>query len=143
MSLASRRQPDRDRQRSGPGGSAAAQPEPGGRVRRYFSAGDPVVGGDGQDYGLPDMVRVNVLVRGFSEPGDGDRPAAARILFADAIAALVGSRLADVESALIAATVRRYRGSIQMAAVDLGVSPSTLYRKRASWSEGAEAEPPE
>lgn len=48
------------------------------------------------------------------------------------IAPLVGLPLADVETALIEATIARCDGSIPRAAHMLGLSPSTIYRKRGS-----------
>jgi two-component system repressor protein LuxO len=55
----------------------------------------------------------------------------------DAVRALVGSRLADVEREFIEETIHSCGGSIPKAARVLDVSPSTLYRKRQAWS-GAE-----
>ena len=44
-----------------------------------------------------------------------------------------GRSLADIERAVIEATIRRCDGSVTKAAHVLDVSPSTLYRKRSAW----------
>jgi two-component system repressor protein LuxO len=44
-----------------------------------------------------------------------------------------GKTLADLEREIIEATIARCDGNISQAAVSLGVSPSTLYRKKSSW----------
>ena len=41
--------------------------------------------------------------------------------------------LADLERAAIEAALSRYEGAVQRAAHDLGIAPSTLYRKLESW----------
>ncbi|MXU66115.1 sigma-54-dependent transcriptional regulator [Oceanomicrobium pacificus] len=53
-----------------------------------------------------------------------------------AIDLLVGATLADVERDLIEATIDACNGSLPRAAKLLGVSPSTLYRKRDAWMVG-------
>jgi DNA-binding NtrC family response regulator len=52
-----------------------------------------------------------------------------------ALGALVGTPLADVERRFIQKTISACDGSIPKAARLLGVSPSTLYRKRESWAQ--------
>lgn len=52
----------------------------------------------------------------------------------DRIAALIGTPLAEVERALIEATIEHCDGSIPRAARMLELSPSTIYRKLESWS---------
>ncbi len=47
---------------------------------------------------------------------------------------LVGQRLADIERAVIEATIAAEGGSVTRAARVLDVSPSTIYRKRDSWT---------
>lgn len=47
---------------------------------------------------------------------------------------LVGRSLEDVERGLIEATIERCNGSIPSAANMLGISPSTIYRKRENWA---------
>jgi DNA-binding NtrC family response regulator len=46
-----------------------------------------------------------------------------------------GRSLADIERAVIEATIRRCDGSVTKAAHVLDVSPSTLYRKRSAWAD--------
>ena len=81
-------------------------------------------------------------VAGFAEPardpgpeapgaGDGDGADDGLATLADAF---VGMPLAEVERLVIEATIRACGGSLPKAARVLGVSPSTLYRKRASWT---------
>ncbi len=48
---------------------------------------------------------------------------------------LIGMTLAEVERAVIEATIDAESGSLPRAARVLGVSPSTLYRKRNTWSK--------
>ena len=50
------------------------------------------------------------------------------------LGSLVGKRLADVERAVIEATIAAEGGSVPRAAKVLDVSPSTIYRKRESWT---------
>jgi two-component system repressor protein LuxO len=54
-----------------------------------------------------------------------------------------GSRLIrpliEVEREAIERAIALCGGNIAKAAAHLGVSPSTIYRKRASWGEGAVA----
>lgn len=52
-----------------------------------------------------------------------------------AIAALVGRTLADIERAVIEATIAAQNGSVTRAARILDLAPSTLYRKRDSWTD--------
>lgn len=51
----------------------------------------------------------------------------------DRIGGLVGEKLESVERALIEATILSCGGSIPKAARVLGVSPSTIYRRREGW----------
>ena len=50
---------------------------------------------------------------------------------------LVGLTLAEIEQRVIEATISQVGGSLPQAARILGVSPSTLYRKRAGWIRDA------
>jgi DNA-binding NtrC family response regulator len=52
-----------------------------------------------------------------------------------AVDKLVGMSLAEVERVVIEATIQACGDSLPKAARVLGVSPSTLYRKRAGWSD--------
>jgi DNA-binding NtrC family response regulator len=45
-----------------------------------------------------------------------------------------GMPLAEIEREIIEVTIRRCNGNVTAAAQQLGVSPSTLYRKRAAWA---------
>jgi len=46
-----------------------------------------------------------------------------------------GLTLAELERAAIEAALNRHDGAVQRAAADLGVAPSTLYRKLESWRQ--------
>ncbi len=79
-------------------------------------------------------------VAGFAEPARVPGPeapgagAGAEGELATSVDAFVGMPLAEVERLVIEATIRACGGSLPKAARVLGVSPSTLYRKRASWT---------
>ena len=83
------------------------------------------------------------LVPGFAEPPrePGPKPPAAAKgnqagdELAGVAEAFVGMPLVDIERLVIEATIRACGGSLPKAARVLGVSPSTLYRKRAGWSD--------
>ncbi len=47
---------------------------------------------------------------------------------------LIGRPLAEIERAVIEATLARHDGSVSRAARTLDIAPSTLYRKIESWS---------
>lgn len=51
------------------------------------------------------------------------------------LGSLIGQPLAEIERAVIEATIQSEGGSIPMAARVLDVAPSTLYRKRESWAK--------
>ncbi len=51
------------------------------------------------------------------------------------VSALIGEELAEVERALIEATIDSCGGSIPKAARILNVSPSTIYRKKEGWAD--------
>ena len=53
---------------------------------------------------------------------------------ADPLAALAGRTLAEIERLVIEAAIGRHGGSLTRAARELGVAPSTLYRKREGWT---------
>ena len=53
--------------------------------------------------------------------------------------ALLIRPLAEVERTVIENAIHICRGNIPMAAVYLGLSPSTLYRKRAAWQNDPDA----
>jgi DNA-binding NtrC family response regulator len=85
----------------------------------------------------------NSLATGFSEPPRepgpkapaAEKSSAAEGELAAVAEALVGMPLADVERLVIEATIRACGDSVPKAARVLGVSPSTLYRKRAGWTD--------
>lgn len=52
-----------------------------------------------------------------------------------AAAAFVGMKLAEIERVVIEATIQAHGDSLPRAARVLGISPSTLYRKRARWAD--------
>jgi len=82
-------------------------------------------------------------VAGFAEPARDPGPEApdagggggAGDELAAAADAFVGVSLAEVERLVIEATIGACGGSLPKAARVLGVSPSTLYRKRAGWTD--------
>ncbi|WP_116083144.1 sigma-54 dependent transcriptional regulator [Tropicimonas sp. IMCC34011] len=51
-----------------------------------------------------------------------------------ALELLAGRSWAEVEELIIEATIRRNSGSIPRAARELGLAPSTIYRKRTAWN---------
>jgi DNA-binding NtrC family response regulator len=83
----------------------------------------------------PDMLQLE-LVQEVEQPA---RPGIAPPLAPSAepsLDSLVGRTLAEIEQMVIEATIARFSGSVPKAARVLDVSPSTLYRKRESWSGG-------
>ena len=74
------------------------------------------------------MVRLAAALLLFLAIAAPDRDA-----LAAAANAFVGMPLAKVERLVIEANIRACGGSLPKAARALGVSPSTLYRKRAGW----------
>ncbi len=87
---------------------------------------------------LPPEVRAGLRP---GEPTPGATAAAARTHRETLPAAdigpdsLVGKTLAEIERAVIEATIRAEGGSVPRAARVLDVSPSTLYRKRETWAK--------
>ncbi len=70
-------------------------------------------------------------------PPPAPGPAAAAPLdFSARIESLVGATMAEVEREFIEATVAAHGGSVPKAARVLDLSPSTIYRKRESWTKG-------
>jgi DNA-binding NtrC family response regulator len=67
------------------------------------------------------------------QPGPGLPVATAAAVPALAVESLVGRTLAEIEQIVIEATITAEDGSVPRAAKVLGVSPSTLYRKREGW----------
>jgi DNA-binding NtrC family response regulator len=58
---------------------------------------------------------------------------AAPPMAAELVRLLAGRTLADIERLAIEAAIARHDGSLPRAARELGVAPSTLYRKREGW----------
>lgn len=70
-------------------------------------------------------------------PIDADEPQAAP---GDELGPFLGKSLAEIEQAVIAATLKMTGGSVTRAARVLKVAPSTLYRKLEAWDINPEAE---
>lgn len=70
-------------------------------------------------------------------PGGGGQPGAQAATPGptDVMDMLAGHTLAQVERLVIEAAIARQNGSIPRAAMELDVSPSTLYRKREAWEK--------
>ena len=49
--------------------------------------------------------------------------------------ALIGKTMAEIEQAVIEATIARHSGSVPRAARELDIAPSTLYRKLEHWAK--------
>jgi two-component system repressor protein LuxO len=79
---------------------------------------------------LPPEIRQPIA----ASPVDLPEHAAPLVGGADPVEALVGQSLADVERKFVEATISACDGSIPRAAAMLGVSPSTIYRKREAWA---------
>lgn len=78
------------------------------------------------------------VTAGFAEPPRDPWPGAPAAETGDMVKAaesLVGLPLEEVDRLVIEATIRACGGSLPKAARVLGVSPSTLYRKRAGWTD--------
>lgn len=54
---------------------------------------------------------------------------------------LIGRTLYEIEQIVIEDTIRAHGGSVPKAARALGVSPSTIYRKRFNWGDRTEEQP--
>lgn len=81
----------------------------------------------------PDMLPAELSLAGPAVgPGTEGLPRAA-LAEGTGAEALVGLPLGEIERQVIEATIRAEGGSVPRAARVLGVSPSTLYRKREAW----------
>ncbi|MBI1218550.1 MAG: response regulator [Rhodobacteraceae bacterium] len=78
------------------------------------------------------------LQHGLDLPPAANTPEAA--LPALAVESLLGRTLAEIEQIVIETTIAAEDGSVPRAAKVLGVSPSTLYRKREGWMRNDAAE---
>ena len=65
--------------------------------------------------------------------GSIETPGRAATALGSGLPTLVGRTLAEIERIVIEETIKTQNGSIPKAAAVLGVSPSTIYRKRESW----------
>lgn len=80
---------------------------------------------------LPQALKTRTGARAQT-PVDAAAPAPATETKAETTA-LIGRSLAEIEQIVIEETIRTYGGSVPKAARVLGVSPSTIYRKREAW----------
>jgi len=69
------------------------------------------------------------------EPVASQRAAPTAAPAGSAMELLAGKTLAQVERLVIEEAIKRHAGSVPKAARELGVSPSTLYRKQESWDK--------
>lgn len=69
------------------------------------------------------------------EPVASQRAAPAAAPAGPTMELLAGKTLAQVERLVIEEAIKRHAGSVPKAARELGVSPSTLYRKQESWDK--------
>lgn len=76
------------------------------------------------------------LASPVSPPAAPGPAAPAPLDFSARIESLVGATMAEVEREFIEATVAAHGGSVPKAARVLDLSPSTIYRKRESWTKG-------
>ncbi len=85
---------------------------------------------------LPEMLPADLMDAAPSappEPGPEPGPQSPP----DDFGAFVGLTLAQFERSFVEATIKECNGSVPEAARMLGVSPSTLYRKREGWKKAA------
>lgn len=92
---------------------------------------------------LPDAVRTGRSAPTSPSHADPDSPLLPGDRAGDSWVP-AGKTLATLEREIIEATIDRCAGNVSDAAIALGVSPSTLYRKRSAWrSDGHGSGPPE
>ena len=82
---------------------------------------------------LPADLQTELRPRAAEHPADAALPGLA-------VKGLIGRTLAEIEQIVIEATITAEDGSVPRAAKVLGVSPSTLYRKRETWQRSDAAE---
>ena len=105
-----------------------------GNVRQLLNVlRNVVVLNDGLDV-LPEMLPADILAeaRTVISPRDPIQVSESEALRPE-VAAFVGFTLAEMERVFIEATIESCNNSVPQAARILGVSPSTLYRKREGW----------
>jgi DNA-binding NtrC family response regulator len=105
-----------------------------GNVRQVLNViRNVVVLHDGPQVTL-DMLPAEAIVPGSAAPAPPPPPEApAAQPPPDLVRLLAGRTLTDIERLVIEAAISRHDGSLPRAARELGVAPSTLYRKRESW----------
>jgi DNA-binding NtrC family response regulator len=84
------------------------------------------------------MVTPDMLPDGLTDtppPPPGAEPGTPAAPFRDG---LVGRTLADIERAVIEATLAHHAGSVSRTARTLDIAPSTLYRKMEGWARAAD-----
>ena len=106
-----------------------APPLPGPSARGTAANGAPDRGGRPAAPGMP----------AAPDGLDSLDRAVAEAACADPVELLRGKTLAEIERLVILRAIERHGGSVPKAARELGVSPSTIYRKRDTW--GAEGAP--
>lgn len=91
------------------------------------------------DLVTPDMLPEDLMVPEAAEPVPLPDPAPDAPADApDELGQLLAGRtLAQIERLAVEAAIERHGGSLPRAARELGVAPSTLYRKREGWLNGA------
>jgi two-component system, repressor protein LuxO len=77
------------------------------------------------------LVTLDMLPEGLAAPAD----AKAHPRVTHPLDDLIGRPLAEIERAVIEATLARHDGSVSRAARILEIAPSTLYRKMESWAQ--------
>jgi len=79
-----------------------------------------------------DMLPQEAILPGAAPPAQ-DAPLPQAASPPDLAQILAGRTLADIERLVVEAAITRHGGSLPRAARELGVAPSTLYRKREGW----------
>ncbi len=85
------------------------------------------------------LVTLDMLPDGLvEEPEAGMAVPAAHMPETTPLDGLIGRPLAEIERAVIEATLARHGGSVSHAARTLNIAPSTLYRKIEGWAKAGE-----
>jgi len=86
-----------------------------------------------------DMLPEDLMVPEVADPAPLPAPAPDAPTDApdELVQLLAGRTLAQIERLAVEAAIERHGGSLPRAARELGVAPSTLYRKREGWLNGA------
>ncbi len=80
-----------------------------------------------------DMLPPDILEAAHLSPANAPQATTLPPGTPSALAELAGRTLAQIERMVIEAAIARHGGSIPRAAMELDVSPSTIYRKREAW----------